>query len=420
MKLCKKVTLAAFASLALTTSATAAEFVFLEKNQLEYGRKLLFSDGATPAMKLAYNHLLEEAADAYTLGPFTVTDKTMTPPSGNKNDYLSISPYWWPDTSKENGMPWIRKDGKTNPASKTGATDSRRLTTFTRSVRALALAYYFSQDEKYANKAMEYLRVWFINPETRMNPNMNFGQSVPGKEKGRRSGVIDSRSFSDRLLDSLVILEDSPAWTKADEKGLKKWYTEYLKWLRTSELGVGPKGEASAENNHGSWYDLQVIGIAFYLDKIQIVKEMAENGKMRIETQFSPRGEQPHELARTRGWWYSYYNLEALTQVAQVADNIGVDLWNYKNEHGGSLLGGAKLLAEFHYQPQEWPYSKKKTPKVMRAMPVYRKLALHTGDEELMKISQNGGDWGQFTVEKNLGEIWAERDVELLYRPLGQ
>lgn len=420
MKLIKKLTLATCVGAALAASAaSASEFVFFEKDLLENGRKTLFSDKATPAMKLAYNHLIEEAGNAYELGPFTVIDKTMTPPSGSKNDYMSISPYWWPDESKPDGLPWIRKDGKTNPASKTDATDSKRLGKFTRSVRALALAYYFTNDEKYATKAVEYLRMWFLDPKTRMNPNMNFAQGVPGIKAGRRSGLIDSRSFADRLLDSLVILENSKAWTEADEKGLKAWYTDYLDWLITSELGGGPKGELYSENNHGSWYDVQVIGIAYYLGKMDVAKEVAERGKMRIDTQFNRLGEQPHELARTRGWWYSFFNLDALTHVAQVADNPGVniDLWNYKNSNGGSLLNGAELLAEYHDSPEDWPYAKKKTPRVMRAMPVYRKLALATGDKAMMKISQDG-DWSQFTVTKNLGETWAERDVELIYRPM--
>jgi hypothetical protein len=42
-------------------------------------------------------------------------DKTKTPPSGDKHGYLSEALYWWPDPSKQDGMPYIRRDGETIP-----------------------------------------------------------------------------------------------------------------------------------------------------------------------------------------------------------------------------------------------------------------------------------------------------------------
>ena len=100
------------------SNVIAADFVFLDEATLEANRTLLQSDKASDTMKVTYERLLEEADLAMKDGPFSVADKGMTPPSGNKNDYMSISPYWWPDENKEDGLPWIRHDGKTNPASK--------------------------------------------------------------------------------------------------------------------------------------------------------------------------------------------------------------------------------------------------------------------------------------------------------------
>lgn len=397
----------------LSGSVFASDFVFFDKELLEKGREQ-FHSAPTANMKGAYAHLMEEAEDAYTAGPFSVLDKSSTPPSGDKHDYMSLHPYWWPDTTKEDGLPWIFKDGRTNPMTKTKAFDPKTLGRMTRSVRALALGYYFSGDEKYAQKAIEYLRIWFLNPETKMNPNMKYAHGVPGRDDLRSTGILDSRSFSDRLLDSLVILESSKNWTAEDQKGMKAWYTDYLDWLLNSENG---KGAMAAENFDGSWYDVQVAGIAYYLGQTDKVKEVAERAKGRIDTQIKANGEQPIELARTKGWWFSFFNLDALSHVAQVADKVGVDLWSYKGKQGGSLLSGTQLIAKYHFNPDDWPYAKKGTPRVMRAMPLYRKVALATGDQALMKLSQDGGDWSQFSVKKKLGETWAERDVELIYRP---
>ncbi|MFC1760520.1 alginate lyase family protein [Planctomycetota bacterium] len=393
-----------------TGMAFASPFVFIDEAQIEKVRTRLHSDEAPAAMKQSYKHVLEEAALALDAGPFSVTDKTMVPPSGDKHDYLSISPYWWPDESKTDGLPWIRRDGKTNPVSKTADTDSKRIGHFTRSVNALAIAYYFSQDQKYAQRAIEYLRVWFLDPKTRMNPNVNFAQGVPGVASGRRSGLIDSRSLVDRLLDAMAMLSKSPIWTKEIEMGIHAWYRDYLTWLLTHEL---PTDEATAPNNHGSWHDLQVAGISFLVGKKDVTKQMAEKGKMRLDTQFEADGTQPHELARTRSYHYSYFNLDALSMIAQLGTQVDVNLWGYSSPKGVSLKTAIKKMGDYHDPEKEWPWRHKSPRSVVRMVPIYRKAALAYDDKALMKLSKDV-DFSVYNVN-NLAEIWAERDVQLLW-----
>ncbi|MEF1280229.1 alginate lyase family protein, partial [Vibrio fortis] len=327
------------------SNVMAADFVVLDEATLEANRTLLQSEKAPSTMKVTYERLLEEAELAMQDGPFSVADKGMTPPSGNKNDYMSISPYWWPDKSKDDGLPWVRHDGKTNPASKTDETDSKRIGHFTRSVRALAIAYYFSQDEKYAQQGIDYIRTWFINEETKMNPNVNYGQGVPGVAEGRRGGIIDTRTLADRMLDSIAMLSQSPSWTEKDEEQIKQWYSDYLDWLIVDDLSGGPKGEAYAENNHGTWYDYQVASIAYFIGNEPLAKQMVQKGKMRIDTQFEKDGSQPHEIERTRAYHYHYFSLDPLVGMAQIGEKVGVDLWNYTNKKGGSLETGIQLMA---------------------------------------------------------------------------
>src|SRR5262245_11940190 len=59
---------------------------------------------------------LRTAADrAMKEGPFSVMDKQMLPPSGDKHDYMSMGTYWWPNPNTANGLPYIRRDGERNP-----------------------------------------------------------------------------------------------------------------------------------------------------------------------------------------------------------------------------------------------------------------------------------------------------------------
>ena len=50
--------------------------------------------------------------------PVSVMEKRRTPPSGNKHDYMSMAPYWWPDSTKPDGLPFVRRDGHVYPASR--------------------------------------------------------------------------------------------------------------------------------------------------------------------------------------------------------------------------------------------------------------------------------------------------------------
>ncbi len=70
-------------------------------------------------LRPALDKLLRVAALARDATPVAVTDKTtLLPPSGDRHDYFSLSPYWWPDPGKPAGLPYIRRDGETNSESK--------------------------------------------------------------------------------------------------------------------------------------------------------------------------------------------------------------------------------------------------------------------------------------------------------------
>src|SRR5262249_1738075 len=63
----------------------------------------------------AFNKLIREADLALTSATFSVVEKELTPPSGDKHDYMSIAPYWWPNPNRSSGLPYIRRDGQINP-----------------------------------------------------------------------------------------------------------------------------------------------------------------------------------------------------------------------------------------------------------------------------------------------------------------
>src|SRR5688572_22934036 len=131
----------------------------------------------------AYKQLVKDADKALKEGPFSVMEKKNDPPSGDKHDYMSLAPYFWPDPSKPNGLPYIRKDGQTNPEVKEYK-DKEYMPKMCELVYTLSLAYYFSGNEVYAEHAAKLLKTWFLDPATRMNPNLNYAQAIKGENEG--------------------------------------------------------------------------------------------------------------------------------------------------------------------------------------------------------------------------------------------
>ena len=284
----------------------------------------------------------------------TVMDKTMTAQSGDKHDYMSLSRYWWPDTTKSDGLPYIRKDGITNP--EIGKLDRYPLGDFIKSVQSLCLAYYITSEERFAQKAVENLRTWFIDSKTKMNPNMNYGQTIPGIKGGlgRGVGIIDTYSFVE-MLDGLELLKKSKAFTRADQQTIKEWFTAYADWMQTSPVA---KEELEAPNNHGTSYDVQLARYALFIGNSDLAKKMVnEFPQKRMFSQIEPDGAQPLELARTTALGYSTFNLTHFLDMRQLGQLLGVDLLTTTSHDGRSILKAIDFLVPYvNKAASQFPY----------------------------------------------------------------
>ena len=302
------------------------------------------------AMAMA-TKIVKEAEKRVGKPIITITENENLQTSKDPHDYFSTARYYWPDPSKPDGLPYIRKDGETNPEH-SEVSDEKKLNDMIHAVKYLSLAYFLTGQERYAEEAGKFLRGFFLDPTTRMNPNMNYSQSVPGGAEGRGSGVIDSREFM-RISDFLFLISKSPSWTDQDRSAMKAWWTEYAQWLQTSKIGLQEK---SAPNNHGAAYDVQLGAVLVMAEKEDEAKKvLGESLPARLDAHITPEGKQPRELARTKSWSYSCFNLKNICKGSVMARSLGIDLWSREGEGGrGSLRKAMLYLVPFLKNPDEW------------------------------------------------------------------
>jgi hypothetical protein len=352
----------------------------LDANRLQDTRRAI--NQGDKDIAAAWAKLQRDAQKALGEGPFSIVNKTVTPPSGDKHDYMTQAPYFWPDPKSPNGLPYIRRDGERNPEINK-ITDHHSLDQIEAGVETLALAYYFKGDEAYATKAVQLLRAFFLDPATRMNPNLEYAQFIPGVNTGRGIGLIETRGLT-HIVDAIGLLAGSKALTGEDERGLRDWYSKFLQWMLDSKNG---REESAAKNNHGTYYDLQVVSYALFVGRKDLARQFLEQAReKRIATQIEPDGRQPLELARTKAWSYSNGNLDGLTELATLGERVGVDLWNFQTHDGRSIRKALDFLTPIAVGDKKWQYEELGGVKGESLFPLMRRAAAVYHDKEYQTL----------------------------------
>ena len=302
-----------------------------------------------PLLLPAYKQLVKDAGKGLEYGPVSVMEKKNLPPSGDMHDYMSLAPYFWPDPSKADGLPYIRKDGQTNPEV-SEYKDKEYMPRLCEVIHTLALAWYFSEDKLYAEHAAQLLRVWFLDTATRMNPNLDFAQAIKGVNAGRGAGLIDSRHFI-KVIDAVQLLQNSPSWKKEDERGMKQWFTRFLHWMQTSPNGLD---EMDAPNNHGAWYDAQRLSMALFTGDNELAKKVVANAAARLDKQMDENGSFPKEMERTTSFHYTVFVMDAFFTIAIMAKKAGSDLWSLTTPSGKSLKKAFDALRPYLSREKVW------------------------------------------------------------------
>ncbi len=295
--------------------------------------------------------ILKAARAALDLEPITITKFRAKLSEGGPNDFYSNGDYWWPDPTKTNGLPYIRRDGLSNPDN---FTQHRRCVVQLRdAVAALGAAWQITRDDRYAAKAAGLLRVFFLDPPTRMNPSLPFAQAIPGVSPGRGTGIIDTLQLAEVPL-AIEALARSPAFPPETLAGLKRWFRDYADWMTTSRNG---REEAEAGNNHAVAFWVQIAVFArFTGDDAKLAECRRRYKEVFVPRQMTADGSFPAELARTKPYGYSIFQLDNMAKLCQVLSSTNDSLWSFTLPDGRGIRKAMEFLYPYLADKSKWPH----------------------------------------------------------------
>ena len=312
---------------------------------------LLTLAAVLPAFDLAAHErprLVEAAAVALAAEPKTLVAARNPRSAGGLHDFSSEGDYWWPDP-KDANAPYVQRDGLTNPDN--FVAHRQLLLAFVRHFGVLAAAYRVTGDERYAAAAVKHLHAWFVDPATKMNPNLLYSQAIKGRSTGRSIGVIDTVHLAEVALGTEA-LRSSQALTPAEDAAVTGWFRDYLAWIRTHPYGVD---ESNAKNNHGTCWTLQAACFARLVGDRAVLAECRQRlTAVHLPNQMAADGSFPQELARTKPYGYSIFNLDVMTGLAAALSTKDDNLLTFALADGRSLVKGVAFLAPFIADKNAW------------------------------------------------------------------
>ncbi|KAM5536812.1 hypothetical protein V8D89_009530 [Ganoderma adspersum] len=297
----------------------------------------------------AQKTILEWADELAAEGPWSVTNKTYTAPSGNKHDYMSWAPYWWPDCSSVGNTteltpqqvwvtcPYVAKDGQFNPDGRL-VNDVGEFDDMANAVLYNALAWALDGSSAYAARVAKYISTWFLDDATYMTPNLNYAQMNRGPkgQNGTHTGLLDLKCMA-KIVSGILILRGGkvPEWTSEVDTGFVNWTKEYIPWLTSAPIALEEK---AATNNHGTFYYNQLAALQILVGDTAGAKQTVEEYfTTQYKWQIAANGDQPLETARTRPYHYRAYNLAAMITNAKLGQYVGYGAWNLTTSNGTTI-----------------------------------------------------------------------------------
>ena len=296
-----------------------------------------------------YKDIVRRAEDIIAKEPVAVTDKSTTL-SGDKHNYESLSIYWWPDPKNPNG-PYIARDGQKNP--EYNKYDLQRLTTLRANLVVPAQAFFITRDDRYFDYFCRQIDVWFIDRDTRMTPNFEYSQFIPGRNNGHGNpqGMAEVNNFNN-ILESIRLVNSAKSIGRGRMKALQTWFSDFAHWMQYSDYGQ----QAQAfKNGQTLTFDVTLYNIFIFTGKKDGRQDIFDAfHEKRVMAQIKDDGSMPEALRRTKGFSYSVVNLERFVTFISLTKSDGNML---PKESLARIKQAFTFLRSFENNREAFPYS---------------------------------------------------------------
>ena len=306
---------------------------------------------AIAASRAQETEIIGKADAALSARPMHITDSIAKDSAGGRHDYFSQADYAWPNPQTPGGLPYITRDGQSFPGA---FFDHRRaMRTMRKNVANFTAAYLITGDSKYAAAAVRWLKEFFLDAETKMNPSLLYSQAVLGDCTGRGIGIIDTLHLIDVPV-AVDLLWEKGQIEKSIYEGLKHWFSEYLDWMCTHQYGID---EMNHWNNHGVCWHVQAAVFARFTGNNSVIKMCMDNYKKKLlPDQMANDGSFPKELARTKPYGYSIFIIDNLASLCYILSDADSNLWDFTLTDGRCVNKGLDFLYPYIKNRSSWPY----------------------------------------------------------------
>ena len=291
------------------------------------------------------------AANGYlNAAPITVTSTHCPRSAGGLHDYYTEAEDWWPDADRPGG-PYIRQAGFANPDR--FHAHSEALIRLSLIVPALTAAWMLTGRQRYAEQAAAHLRAWFIDPLSRMNPNLQYTDSIFGVAQGRASGIIDTIQLVETARAASFLL-DGGIFSLQDHVALRGWFHDYLQWLTTSTNGLAAR---DAQDLHGCSWAMQVAEFARFTADSGLQQLCRDRFlTVLLPNQIAADGHLPFAVAGHNPYGASLFTLDMLSTTAQILTTQDDNLFAFQLPDGRGLRSATAYMQPFIADKKLWPF----------------------------------------------------------------
>ena len=110
-----------------------------------------------------------------------------------------------------------------------------------------ALSYVISGNASYASNAVNQIDTWFINEDTYMNPNLEYGEIIRGSANatGTHTGVLDLKCIA-KIVSGILLLRGANSTEYTDEMDgqMAVWAGDYAGWLQSADIAMQESSSA--------------------------------------------------------------------------------------------------------------------------------------------------------------------------------